>query len=457
MLYAAGFQFAREVIDALEEICPCHTYDKDEVGREDGEKLYRITIESGSPEAEAFCDCYCSHRAGCNLVRDIVTNESWDTSIWKCEGDGNRHGRIPNGRDTFRSVIDWNPDRKWRRRGERGKDRRPASIGLAHELVHAHNNHSGRHMGEEVDEDSGLETEEINATRGENQIRDEYRREFPRKSRRMDDPRDDYDGKEVPNPREPHLDGSDRYDCGCDEDRENGANGEQPEGDNQPISDPEQHKETVAHQVLIRPLNPASGDPKRLVRKVQTAHKGRQLADGFQVLSSRFTDVADGDADFALAEWVSRDDSRYHFIFTVNGQGELRILTSLIPEEGDCGRVTIKELERVVGYSFPLKSMDSRFARTPFELPFQEGIGGRSRVDDGSVAMLTRRHKGKLERGGLYGELFIPLASRSTSPASREDLSRYKVIQSVINLWQSVLLVAARSGPDIVIPFGPES
>lgn len=194
--------FADEVADALKEICPCYEAEAVKAGRRSGKKFYKIKI-SRPDDADEFCECYCKHRAGCNLIKSLATTDGWNTWIRKVKGEGSKHNQ---GR------IGWNPNRKWRRRPNGTKERRPPSVALAHELVHAHSFHSGNRA-RGLDEDTGIENEEINATRGENQIREEMMGDNPRVAH----PRTDYDGKDIPNPTQKFLDDSDRENCDCDE------------------------------------------------------------------------------------------------------------------------------------------------------------------------------------------------------------------------------------------------
>lgn len=139
---------------------------------------------------DELCDCYKNHRAGCNLIWKLATNDK-QTTIWRSktqDGDassqGNKHQR---------GNVGWNPDRKKGggtealdkkgepRKGQKGTNKRPPSVGLAHELAHALHTQEGHRGKSRIDE-------EFKATRAENQIRREMlaaekRKKRPDKSR----------------------------------------------------------------------------------------------------------------------------------------------------------------------------------------------------------------------------------------------------------------------------------
>lgn len=80
----------------------------------------------------------------------------------------------------------------------------PASLVLGHELIHAQHQNAGTLADGMTD---GQSNEEINASRGENQLRAERRPPVPARSH--------HGGLPVPNPQQPDLDARDRQDCGC--------------------------------------------------------------------------------------------------------------------------------------------------------------------------------------------------------------------------------------------------
>jgi RHS repeat-associated protein len=198
------------VEQAIQEICPCLIISVDRrtgsITTRDprGPPPGRARPPRLSREQRNFCECYCANRAGCNLLWTLHT--SGDTVIYEGElGEGNRHN---TGR------VTWNRgDMKGGRR-ESGGTRRPPSVGLAHELIHAYHRATNTRG-------ANREQEEFNTVRGENQIRSEMqRRTNPGSERyRRLDPRVTYtfDTGEVPvpNPEGRDIDETDRFGCCC--------------------------------------------------------------------------------------------------------------------------------------------------------------------------------------------------------------------------------------------------
>jgi RHS repeat-associated protein len=148
---------------------------------------------------ESFADCYCRHRAGCNLLLDL-TGGSAETVIETTGAEDEERG---NQHDSGR--VKYNPD-KSRSEGEY----RPPSVGLAHELIHAHHYHTGTRHPDKT-------PREHRTVRAENQIRAEMRGDAikggPRYKRLA--PRTTYNGIAVGNPEAGDLDVTDRFGC-CD-------------------------------------------------------------------------------------------------------------------------------------------------------------------------------------------------------------------------------------------------
>lgn len=177
-------RFRRQVASALREICPCFTFNVAANG---------IVTARQIRGRDEFCKCYCAHRAGCNLISDLI-NHAQRVTIRRT-GRGNSH-------NPRRRRVRWNPIRRRGGRNARGDRRRPPSVGLAHELIHAHHTINGnRGQGRT----NGIPNEEINTSRGENQIR-----------REMGEPqRTHYGRRRIPNPGQGNIDASDRHRCGC--------------------------------------------------------------------------------------------------------------------------------------------------------------------------------------------------------------------------------------------------
>ncbi len=160
--------------------------------------------------SDHFCDCYKRHRAGCNLLWKLANGDT-DVVVWRSElGVGNRH-RPPHANASDDSNIAYNRNRNRSDVSEPPDssrhpptDRRPTSIGLAHELVHAYARQSGNHVDQNRDRTSDNYNEFV-AGRGENQIRKEMHDESearlrPHSDDLSDDAKGDYEKYDNPWP-----------------------------------------------------------------------------------------------------------------------------------------------------------------------------------------------------------------------------------------------------------------
>ena len=174
-----GQTFGEAVRAALSKICPCYMISLGTDGA--------VLLQSPVDDREAFCECYCEHLAGCNLVESLSSNPA-ETKIRRSR-TGNRHIRL---------KVKWNPTLDRGGKNAEGSKRRPPSVGLAHELIHALHTINGTRG-------TTKDAEEAQTARDENQIRDE-----------LDEPQRTHRGRRrVINPGGGTLDTTDRADCGC--------------------------------------------------------------------------------------------------------------------------------------------------------------------------------------------------------------------------------------------------
>jgi hypothetical protein len=176
----------QRVVAAFGELCPCFVYTVAGDGR--------VAARARAPRDD-FCDCYCRHRAGCNLLSDLIADPN--TVVIRTTGRGSRY-------DTNTRELRWNGTARTRVPTTAGRRGTPPSLVLGHELVHAQHHNSGTLANGTT---GGLSNEEINTVRGENQLRAE--REPPEPQRLG------HSGLQVPNPGLPDLDATDRQGCGC--------------------------------------------------------------------------------------------------------------------------------------------------------------------------------------------------------------------------------------------------
>lgn len=158
----ASEDFRDDFTDALKELCPCFDwfFQNDQIFRDWPDDRKRSEL----------CDCVEEYDVGCNLVDELMVHD--DTLRVVNTGNGNSADPSPSDGPPPDIDVKWNPDDKKGGKHSGGNRNRPPSVGLAHELIHALH---------ELDDElprtgSGSidkSQEEVNTTRGENQIRQE--------------------------------------------------------------------------------------------------------------------------------------------------------------------------------------------------------------------------------------------------------------------------------------------
>ena len=89
--------FALDVLTALRHICPCLRYNMSD----DGEiSLQTPILPDGTTDPE-FCECYCKHKTGCNLILNLSLNSR--TTTIKPSYSTNRHRK---------GKVKWNPEKE---------------------------------------------------------------------------------------------------------------------------------------------------------------------------------------------------------------------------------------------------------------------------------------------------------------------------------------------------------
>lgn len=150
--------FKMKAAQAANTLCPCFAWTV-----ESGE-LKVDSIPFGEDEKEELCDCFRNHTVGCNLLDDLVRSDS--TVMVSKTTDGNSQDGDPG------ITVDWNPDDSVEVETSDGKHHDKPPINLGHELIHAHHEANGNDR-TDAGVPGGLSDEEVESTKGENQIRDE--------------------------------------------------------------------------------------------------------------------------------------------------------------------------------------------------------------------------------------------------------------------------------------------
>ena len=198
MAICIGVGQSKQVLGYLKNICPCFKYEsgsykKLEIGGEK-KKYSKLTTYKNINNKE-FCECYCDHRAGCNLIFKLINQDGKIAILKNSElGEGSKYK--PN-----KKTILIN---KWKRRyidTNKGKKRGKPYMKFAHELIHTLDDLEGK-----LDLSDGKLQEEDNAVRGANQIRKELGFNYHRTT---------HGDRNVPQPTKKYLDVGDKFGCKC--------------------------------------------------------------------------------------------------------------------------------------------------------------------------------------------------------------------------------------------------
>ena len=407
IVIAGNNDFRNSVVGALREICPCHTY------RVQADGTVQVT---GGGTGFFACLCYCKHRAGCNLINDLSGHAN-TTRITRTAG-GNSYNRGLN-------RVRWNPTRRRGGRNAHGDRDRPPSVGLAHELIHAHHDNQGT-MG------APGPAEEYPTVRGENQIRRELCE--PRRTH--------YGNTRVPNETQENIDASDRRGCKC----------------NSPFMRFLAFLRCLLCCIklffrrlcrrlrrLLRPdrmitapenantgflaLADAAGDTAA-AGAARFALDARLRAQDFGFVAERLTEI-DGAKAAALLELIDVDGSAYGFILLLEADSGSLFASNLDWVEGD---VSVSEPGPVVTVDSP----DIAIGELAQSLPFEPGIGGADGVYDGSVVLLTVNDGRSLRRAALHGYSYPFLDDEPERPESEADQPRYAAAVSVFEAWSQL-------------------
>ncbi len=164
--------FVRQVISALDKICPCRSHI---VSPGTGEVSY-CNAEYSEDDNK---DCLEKHKAGCKLIDDLIKNKD-TTKIKRAKKPQHQKG----GRTKYRGliVIRWDPtsdisDAYFKNGQLIVTLRGPSWAALTHEFVHAYDLETIGSV--EQAPEGKVKKGETRAVRGENQVRSEYDADHP--------------------------------------------------------------------------------------------------------------------------------------------------------------------------------------------------------------------------------------------------------------------------------------
>lgn len=372
-------RFRQKVLAALGELCPCNQY----VVNDDG-------VVSAIPlNREAFCECYCLRRAGCNLLSDLIADDKRIT--------------IRRGRNKYRlrgRQVRWSPSGRPRVRTAQGRRRTPAAKTLGHELIHAL--HHARGDLDTTSRTNGVLDEEIDTVRGENQLRAEQ----------GEPQRTHYGRRRVPDPGRQNLDASDREGCGCDERFGIG----------------ERRMNRRPDEGQLRAEGPLAEHLARAQAIRDAARPG--FVDG-RIGALR-------GAPYVLLETILENEESYGFVLLAPDGDRLTLATNVgaVRDGDDVDPVILDEpCVFKVAVSDKLAKRLEKLRRADL-VP---GVGGDPEVLDGTTEILTRVDGKDATVIALYGLDYSPLDDKPERPEEEPDRSRQRAIERVYRIWAAVV------------------
>lgn len=387
-------EFPKLVQDALVNMCGCQGVAVDPLTGQ---------VSTGAMS----CSCYCDHRAGCNLLSDLVTDARTIPIYRSADSSGYLMGEVW----WFPKDEDFGDDDVC------GGTKILASIMLAHELVHARL--------DSYDEDK--------AVRGENQIRME--RCLPMRM--------EYVNQNVSDFRVGILDASNRpqYGCTCSVCR----------GGLWKTID---RWLCILHSMYCLPSSISTlwiRKPARRARvprssfhtdgstpidvRVEQARTVRERIPMAGQVDHSEPLLPDADLDLTL-EHVGLHGVYRALLIAVKGD-TVRMLTNFVLKPGrdpyldDPGAALV--LSEVV--SQPLADgIKARLTR----VQFADGNGGPTNASDGSVHFLRFRHADRRQRTALYFYHYAATANQWTRPDGI-DGARWDAINTVYEIWRDIV------------------
>lgn len=337
---------------------------------------------------DTFCKCYCAHLAGCSLMADL--NGSRNTVTIK--RTRNRARYIPEPRQ-----VRWDDPKDTPNAGI-GKSKKaatPPEIVLGHELIHAHHNNEGTLAEGET---KGIQNEEINTVRGENQLRSARRTPSPE--------RKTYGGQPVPSPGTPNLDTADRHDCKCSERQEE-------------PKEPSKIKQVTPEQqtnILDGIAGPGRSGVAAQMASVLDLRAAAIDATGMNtVLEEAFAAK-----QAIIFDSISlADESHTFFVLSADGETVRVISNVLVEREGTLW--TIDLLAGVKTLNRPLSRDGAGLLDRLAASDLNGTVGGDADTLDGTLDILTIAEGGDIRTAALYGSDWTQTDDDAEPPEDRVD------------------------------------
>jgi hypothetical protein len=428
----------KDVLGGLKEICPCREVD---VGGGITAGIVTVTLGDASD-----CVCLCKYPASCNLLNAL---DQWSESVLVIEAAGNQYDPDDNRLFWDPTTTDTGVDEDMC-----GGNEIPASLILAHEMIHAHHDQLGKSLDD-------LWLEEYATVRGENQIRLEQCRP----------PRLTYGGQKVPQLTQPDIDASDPGTCACG----GGSSG-------------------FSIMRYLRCFADFSGQCENravgLRNLFQIALLGdRPTPEGRHMRERSEFEAYFRGADASIVERVRLADSLRRrsplwerverlkqrtwasgggFVLEgVDATGRYRVIAIWTEPPGSSGRepnrlllatnLSIREgwspdqqdtpfvgrVGDLLEYRIPLEPGRGPAPFDPVLPPFVPGIGGKSSVADGTVQFVTAQDRDSARSMALFGYTHPGFHGVWKEPDDPVDLERWRAVNLAYRTWRDILL----SGP----------
>jgi hypothetical protein len=387
-------EFPKLVQGALAKMCGCQSVAVDPV-------TGRVSIGAMS------CSCYCDHRAGCNLLTDLVNDPRLIPVFRSADSSGYEAGEVW----WFPVDEDFSDDDVC------GGTKISASILLAHELVHAHF--------DSYDEDI--------AVRGENQVRLE----------RCMPMRMEYSNETVADFRVGVLDSSNRPEYGCECSAWRGG-----------FCATFQRMLCILHSMYCIPNSFNSLWTFKWIRRVPWP---RPVPSGPEMTPLELTiaralrvraripmaDQVDHsepllpDADWEVAlEHVGLHGVYRALLIAVSG-AEVKMLTNFVLQPGQQPYLANPGATLALSGAVSQPLADSISARLS-QLQFSDGEGGPTDASDGSVHFLKLGHGQQQQRVALYFHHYPATSNQWTRPGG-VDGPRWDAINAIYEIWRDIV------------------
>lgn len=284
----------------------------------------------------------------------------------------------------------------------------PPEIMLGHELIHAHHHNEGT-LAEGMTK--GIQNEEINTVRGENQLRVERRPPSPE--------RKTYGRRPVPSPGTPNLDTADRYDCKCSERQE------EPKGPSKIKQVTPEQQTNILDGILDGIAGPGrSGVAAQMASALDLRAAAIDATGMNTVLEEAFAAK-----QAIIFESISlADESHTFFVLSTDGE-TVQVIANVLVEREDT-LWTIDLLAGAKTLNGPLSRDGAGLLDRLAASDLNGTVGGDADTLDGTLDILTIAEGGDIRTAALYGSDWTQTDDDAEPPEDRADAATWEAMET---------------------------